>query len=226
MPLKPPSTIIERRLLSERYKIIAGIDEVGRGAWAGPLVAAACVLNVSESGIINPPAGEAGQELRKTKIKKIYRVRDSKLLTSDSRAKLARVIKKKVLSWSIGEVSVKELTNLGLTKALECAYKRAIESLDVNPDMAIIDGSAHCYILPCFYQSIVQGDSLCLSIACASIIAKDYRDRLMRNLAKEFRGYGFEKHKGYGTKYHQEQLAKYGLSEIHRQNFKSIKNFV
>lgn len=213
--LRIPKTAQEEYLRAKGFEKIAGLDEVGRGAWAGPLVAAAVILPQSEIKNPTPLTGS-----KNAKIKKIYRLRDSKLLTSKERQKLAGKIKK-TCQFGIGEVSAKEIDRLKLTKATELAFLRSIENLKVKPDFVLIDGFRFKLTILC--QAIKKGDMVCSSIAAASIIAKDHRDKIMRNLDQKIGGYYFAKHKGYGTKLHQQRLKKLGPTPFHRKSFLPIQ---
>lgn len=194
--LRIPKTHHEDFLREKGFKIICGLDEVGRGAWAGPLVASAVILN-----------------------KRLYGLRDSKLLTAKEREKLARKIRasSKV---GIGEVSVNEVNNLKLTKATQLAFSRAVKRLGRSPDYILSDGFKFNSPIPC--RALKKGDMVCSSIAAASIIAKVYRDRLMRQLDKKVKGYYFSKHKGYGTRLHRARLRKLGPSSVHRKYYGPI----
>lgn len=194
--LKIPKYNHEEALKEKGYKYICGVDEVGRGAWAGPLVAAAVILD-----------------------KRYYSVRDSKLLRPCDREKLSRKIKRTSF-WAVGEVTVEELNELKMTKATQLAFRRAVENLRAKPDFVLVDGFNFDSPIPCL--AIKKGDMTCLSIAAASIIAKVHRDRLMRQLDKETKGYYFRLHKGYGTKLHQRRLEKQGTSKHHRKFFGPI----
>jgi ribonuclease HII len=190
----------ERKLKKQGYKFIAGVDEVGCGAWAGPLFAGAIILS--------------------PKFKK--KICDSKQLSCENREKYAREIQKKNKCHALGVVNKKELDILGLTKARKLACERAIKNLPKKPDFVLFDGYDifKKFFLP--YQFIVKGDEKTKSIACASIIVKVARDKAMQNLAKKYPKYQFEKNKGYGTKKHQTLLLKYGVCALHRKSFKPI----
>jgi len=199
-----PKQEYENFLREKGFKIVCGLDEVGRGSWAGPLVAGAVILN-----------------------RRLYGLRDSKLLNSKRREKLARKIRK-TSRFGIGEVNVAELNKLKLTKGTHLAFNRAIKALGVKPDFTLIDGSLSLYperarASRTGCRAIKKGDMICSSIAAASIVAKVYRDKLMRQLDKEVKGYNFSSHKGYGTKEHQEKLKKLGPSKAHRMFYKSLK---
>ena len=195
--LRIPKTSQEEFLKEQGFNRICGVDEVGRGAWAGPLVAAAVILN-----------------------KRLYGLRDSKLLTSKEREKLSKKIKK-TSSWGIGEVSVEELNKLKMTKSTQLAFKRAIAKIK-KPEFVLADGFKFESSIPC--RALKKGDMTCSSIAAASIIAKVHRDKIMRKLDNEIKGYYFNKHKGYGTKLHQRRLAKLGPSKHHRLFYKNFKD--
>lgn len=202
--LRIPRFNHEEHLHELGFGIVCGIDEVGRGAWAGPLVAAAVILN-----------------------KKLYGLRDSKMLSASQREKLAKKIQR-TSKWGIGEVSAKELNKLKLTKGTQLAFRRAIKALGVKPDFILFDGLPGLYLeratasrTGC--RALKKGDMICSSIAAASIIAKVYRDELMRQLDKEIKGYNFSSHKGYGTKEHQARLKKLGPSKVHRMFYKSLR---
>ncbi|MCL5407614.1 MAG: ribonuclease HII [Patescibacteria group bacterium] len=194
--LRIPKDNHEVNLKEQGFNFICGLDEVGRGAWAGPLVAAAVILD-----------------------RRYYKLRDSKLLTSKDREKLSRKIKKTCF-WGIGEVSVEEIDELKLTKATQLAFRRAVENLKVKPDFVLSDGFKFDSPLPCLH--LIKGDMNCVSIAAASIIAKVYRDKLMLQLDEKIEGYSFGLHKGYGTKLHQKRLEKLGPSVHHRRCCKPI----
>ncbi len=199
-----PNYNLENKLIKQGYKNIVGIDEVGRGALAGPLVAVAAeILNL------------------KFPISK--QIRDSKLLSENQREKIFENLSEKVI-WSVGIVSHKEIDKIGITKANILVIKRAIRKLEIDPDYLLLDkvyGFKHN--LP--FESIVKGDSKVLSIAAASILAKVYRDRMMRKYHKKYPNYNFNKHKGYGTALHKLCLKKHGVCKIHRTSYRPVKNF-
>jgi ribonuclease HII len=196
----------EEKLCQEQgYSLVAGIDEVGRGCLAGPVVASAVIL----------PAGISGRWLRQ--------VRDSKLLTSEQREELCPYIHQAAISIGTGVVGSDLIDKFGMTRAVQLAMKMAIERLLPQPNYILID----YFILPDVslpQKGVEDGDTLCFSIACASIVAKVYRDHLMVELDRKFPGYGFAHHKGYGTEEHVACLRKLGPSPIHRWLFSPVRN--
>jgi len=194
--LRIPQTSQEEYLKECGFEVVCGVDEVGRGSWAGSLVAGAVILS-----------------------RRLYGLRDSKLLSSKEREKLSSKIKRSSI-WGIGEVSASDIDKIGLSKATQLAFKRAISKLR-KPDFVLADGFKFLSPIPC--RALKKGDMTCSSIAAASIIAKVYRDQLMRRLDKDIKGYYFSKHKGYGTKLHQNRIAKLGPSLEHRKSYLPIK---
>lgn len=189
--------IYENKAIENGYEFICGVDEAGRGPLAGPVCAAAVIL---PKGII------------------IDGVNDSKKLTEKKREALFDVICNTALAYSIVFADVDEIEEINILRATMNAMKRAVESLNVKADFAYIDGNTMPPIdIP--GECIVKGDAKSMSVACASILAKVSRDRLMLEYAEEYPQYGFEKHKGYGTKVHTEALREYGPCPIHRPSF-------
>ena len=179
------------------YKAICGVDEAGRGPLAGPVCAAAVIL---------PPNTI------------IDGVNDSKKLTEKKREALFDVIKETAVSYCIAYASVEEIESINILNATMLAMKRAVEGLDVKADYAMIDGNKMTP-LDIDGETIVKGDAKSMSIACASILAKVSRDRLLYEYAKEYPQYQFDKHKGYGTAAHREAIIKYGPCPYHRMSF-------
>jgi ribonuclease HII len=183
---------------------VAGVDEVGRGPWAGPVIAAAVILDPKKI-----PLG----------------INDSKKLSVKKREILYAEITSTSIASAIGLASVAEIDSLNILEASKLAMQRAIEKLSITPNHLLIDGiHKPSSKYPC--TTIIKGDQKSLSIAAASIIAKVTRDRIMEDLAKIYPQYGWEKNAGYGTKLHQEGLEKYGANEHHRQSFKPIKLYL
>ena len=187
----------ERALREEGFSLICGVDEAGRGCLAGPVCAAAVIL----------PFGL-----------EIEGLNDSKQLSEKQRERLYEVITRKALAWGVGWAEVEEIERLNILRATFLAMNRAIESLNIKPDIALIDGNRNAGIT---YPSrcLVDGDALSASVAAASIVAKVSRDRLMRLLDREHPEYGFAANKGYGTKAHREAILLRGACPIHRASF-------
>jgi ribonuclease HII len=190
---------IERQLLAEGYKYIAGVDEVGRGPLAGPVVCAAVIMPLDESLIIEG-------------------VDDSKKLSASKREKLAALIRERALAYTMYEVSEKVIDEINILQATRLGMKNALEGLTISPDVVITDGNMTLDI-PFPQHSIVHGDALSYSIGAASIIAKVYRDALMDEFAKTYPAYGFERNKGYGTAEHIKAIREIGPCSIHRKTF-------
>ncbi len=187
------------------YKHIAGLDEAGRGALAGPVAVGAVVLpHDDETLLFQALAG----------------VRDSKQLTRLGRERLAPRIKDVALSWSVAFASAGEIDSFGIVRATRTAAVRALNGLSLTLDYLLTDFRLELPQLDLSQTSLVKGDARCLSIACASVLAKTARDQLMRELDLQYPGYGLGKHKGYGTQAHRSAMKRLGLSEIHRQTFK------
>ncbi len=191
-------THIERDLRAERGPLLAGVDEVGRGPLAGPVVACAVIM---------PPDMRA-----------IRGVDDSKMLTADERVRLCSRIQDRALAFALGAASVHEIERLNIYQASVLAMKRALGRLAIQPDHVIIDGKT-MRTLPVPHTAIVHGDARCHTIACASIIAKVTRDRLMARLAVRYPGYTWERNVGYTTKAHIRGLDSHGITPHHRRSF-------
>ncbi len=188
----------EKRLWCEGYRYVAGLDEVGYGAWAGPVVAAVVVCKESRL---------------------IYKLDDSKKLKIKDRERLAKKIYSRAFFVSVGEASVEEIADLGLGVARDLAMIRSLEGLEIEPDYLITDAvNLKWKDKPC--MAVIKADAKIASVAAASIVAKVHRDNLMKRLSQIYKRHGFAKHKGYGTKYHQEMILKYGLTGQHRINYK------
>lgn len=187
----------EQNAINKGFSAVCGVDEAGRGPLAGPVCAAAVIL--PDNTIIEG-------------------VNDSKKLTEKKREALFDVIKSTALSYCIAYASVEEIESMNILNATMLAMKRAVEGLDVKADYAMIDGN-RLPDLDIESECIVKGDAKSMSVACASILAKVSRDRLLYDYAKEYPQYHFEKHKGYGTKVHVEALKEYGPCLYHRMSF-------
>jgi len=195
---------IEASLRASGITRIAGVDEAGRGPCAGPLVVAAVILKYLDST-------------------ELTRVRDSKALTENVREELFDVICQQAESYSIIEISPQEIDQFGLHKSNLEGMRRAINSLSVTPEYVLTDGYAiEGLAIP--NLAVWKGDQVALSISAASILAKVYRDRIMREMDAKYPGYGFAKHKGYITAAHTSAISELGITEIHRKSFANIAN--
>ena len=192
---------LETLLASRVGGLVCGVDEAGRGPWAGPVSAGAVILNPDDL-----PAG----------------IDDSKALTHARREALEIEIKARAIAWGVGFASVEEIDALNILHATGLAMCRAIEALSVQPVAALVDGN-YRFKLPCDIQTVVKGDSLSLSIAAASILAKTARDRLMVALDADYPGYGFAGHKGYNAPVHSEALRTLGPCPAHRRSWAPIR---
>lgn len=187
----------EKECIENGANVVCGVDEAGRGPLAGPVYAAAVIL---PHGLI------------------IEGVNDSKKLSPKKRDALFDVIKEKAVCYCVATASVEEIDELNILKATHLAMRRAVEGLSTKPDIALIDGNS-APKMSVKVQTIIKGDSLSHSIACASILAKVSRDRFMAEQALEYPQYFFEKHKGYGTKLHTDTIKQFGPCAIHRKTF-------
>jgi ribonuclease HII len=199
-----PSFIEEERLAAQGYRLIAGVDEVGRGALAGPVVAAAVILP------------------NNIKAAWFDEVRDSKLLTPAKRERLYLQIREVAVAVGIGEAPHSIVDSQGVVRATRIAMKQAIEQLSPSPESLLID-YLHLPEINLPQKGIVHGDNLSFSIACASIIAKVARDRIMVEFDRDFPGYGMARHKGYGTRQHVSCLLRLGACAIHRRSFRPVR---
>ncbi len=198
-----PTFEYETKLWDQGLQYIAGVDEVGRGCFAGPVVAAAVIL----------PSHFSATD----------KINDSKKLTPKVRETLAIIIKEYAVAYAIAEVSVAIINQVGIGKATQQAFLQAVSQLKIPPEHVFIDA----FMIDGFHKEkqtpILYGDSISISIAAASIIAKVYRDELMRRLHENYKKYDFFTNKGYGTKRHREAIGKYGLCDLHRTSFKLEK---
>ncbi len=192
-----PNLEIESSFWQKGYNFLVGIDEVGRGSWAGPLVAAGVILPKN----FNIPEGLA----------------DSKMVKPQKRQILDGIIKKESINYYISEVSARDINKYGLGKATNILFRKIAKEL--KGDFCLIDAFYIKHFSKKRQLAVKNGDQICASIAAASIIAKVYRDGLMKKLHIKYPRYGFSKNKGYGTKAHQEAIKKYGFSKIHRTSY-------
>lgn len=192
-----------KSFFSKNVIVEAGCDEAGRGCLAGPVVAAAVILP------------------RKFRHKAIN---DSKQLDKNSREELEPLIKKKALAWAVAEVSSEEIDQINILNASFLAMHRALDQLQITPELLLIDGNRFNPYKNICHQCIIDGDALYLSIAAASILAKNHRDRIMREYSLRFPGYGWETNVGYPTPAHRKALRELGMTPLHRRSFHCIPN--
>ena len=195
---KTPDLKIENQILNDSRKLICGIDEVGRGALAGPVVAAAVILDFKNI----PP-----------------NINDSKKLSKSSRQTIQNEIFTSAISVGIGSANNTEIDKINILEATLLSMKRAYKNLNIKPNLALIDGNK-APLLDCEIKTVINGDELSLSIAAASIIAKVYRDKLMAKIDKKFPNYNFKNNVGYGTKEHYNAIKQNGTIIYHRKSFK------
>ena len=206
VPGRLPHLQLELDLLAHGHRIVAGLDEAGRGAWAGPVVAAAVVLPLHRSDLSCVLSG----------------VRDSKLLTPRRREELLPVIREVAWATGVGVAPSSYVDRYGVVAATRRAMRGAIRDLGLSPDYLLID-YLHLPNMAIAQKGIPKGDRRHLSIAAASIVAKVTRDRALCELDRQYRGYGFAKHKGYGTRQHAESLAHMGPCAVHRYSFAPVR---
>ncbi len=192
----------ERELMEKGYRYIAGVDEVGRGPLAGPVVCCAVIMPLNEEDIVDG-------------------VDDSKKVSEKKRKVLAEEIKKRAVSYKICRIEPEEIDEINILQATKKCMKECVMGLEIPPDVVLVD--ALDLDIPYKTRGIIKGDALSYSIGAASIVAKVYRDELMEKYAEVYPYYGFEKNKGYGTKAHIDALKERGACPIHRKTF--IKNF-
>lgn len=197
----------EKKLWQKGFRFVAGLDEAGRGAIAGPITAAAVILDK--------------KKIKDRKFKKyLYQIKDSKKISPRLREKIFSFIKKISLTYSIASLSSKIIDKKGISWANLEVMKRAIKKLKIKPDYFIVDGKLNFKNIKIPFSSIVNADEKIISCSAASILAKVSRDNLMKKLDKKYPEYGFAKHKGYGTKEHYQKLNRYGACPCHRKSFR------
>lgn len=199
----------EENLIRKGYRLIAGVDEAGRGPLAGPVVAGAVIF-------------ENDQKVVRELI--LLGIRDSKQISEKKRGKLYDFICAEAKSWSCASVSEKVIDEINILNATKQAMRDAVLGLSVRPDFLLIDGNATLDDFPVSQLAIPKADAYVFSVSAASIIAKVTRDRLLEEMDTEYPGYGFSRHKGYGTKSHLEAIRKNGPCPIHRRSFEPIKS--
>jgi ribonuclease HII len=201
-----PTRTIERELWAAGHEVIVGVDEVGRGAWAGPLMVGAAIL---------------------PREKRVNGVRDSKMLSEANRERLFDRIADWCEAWSVGAASQEECDELGMAEAQRLAARRAVDGLGVVPDAAVVDGKWN-FLTGCvpYVEMRVKADRYCLSVAAASILAKVTRDRIMRDLSGSYPNWSFDTNKGYPCPLHKTALQGYGPSAIHRRTWVFMDHYV
>lgn len=203
---RPPTRAIEKELWELGYPVVVGIDEVGRGAWAGPLTVGAAIV---------------------PRDKRVNGIRDSKLLTEADRERLFDKVAGWCETWGVGHATQAECDAIGMTAAQRLAARRAIEQLATRPDAAIVDG-AWDFVSPhvAHVERVIKADARCLAVAAASILAKVSRDRLMREYAEHYPAWNFDLNKGYPCDTHLAALQGWGPSAIHRRSWVFMDNYV
>jgi ribonuclease HII len=193
--------VFENQAWAEGYKLVAGLDEVGRGCIAGPVVAAACILDPSK------PLPEG--------------LNDSKKVTESNRDEIAVQLKETCIAYAIGQIEADEIDRINILEATKQAMLNAIATLEPAPDFLLID-ALYLKRSPLPQRSIIKGDSISASIAAASILAKTYRDDLMKAYDTEYPQYGFAAHKGYGCATHYDAIRAHGPCPLHRMSFRGV----
>lgn len=202
MPGRPAGWSHERRLQADGFRSVAGVDEVGRGCLAGPVVAGAVVLDLR---------------------RRVRGLRDSKLLPPAMRERLARRIVERAVAFAVGVVEPDEIDRTDILRATLLAMTRAVEALRVRPDYVLVDALTIPGIgIP--QGGLVHGDRISASIAAASIVAKFYRDEMMQSFHALYPSYGFDRHKGYGTAEHYDALRRFGPTPLHRSTFRGVRS--
>ena len=200
-----PSLDFELKLWRQGVGLVAGLDEAGRGAWAGPVSAGAVILPADVTILARLPG-----------------VRDSKEMSPGARLEWAGIIRAQAMAWGVGFASSQEIDEVGIVPATRLAMRRALEACRVRPAHLLVD-ALRLPELDLPQTALIKGDARCLSIAAASVLAKTARDALMAELDQRYPGYRFQAHKGYGTRLHQEALAESGPCPVHRLTFAPVR---
>ncbi|WP_126641694.1 ribonuclease HII [Embleya hyalina] len=193
-----PTYDVERELIARGARVVAGVDEVGRGAWAGPVLVAAAITDLSV-----PPAG----------------LTDSKLLTARRREELAAAVEPWVRAYAFGAAEPEEIDTLGMTAALRLAAVRALSALPIRPDTIVLDGKHDFLGVPWAVRCVIKGDQSCVGVAAASVLAKVRRDAMMAGLGEKYPEYGFAGNAGYPAPVHRAALAEFGPTPHHRMSW-------
>jgi ribonuclease HII len=195
----------KRVKLAKKIKYIAGVDEAGRGPWAGPVMGASVILREETLSLSD--------------------LKDSKLLTPEKREILFEIIIKEAVAYNVYSADEKVIDSVNILEATKIVFQKCINNIHVKPDLVLVDGNAKIPNIKIPQICIIDGDKKSAAIAAASILAKVTRDRLMVRLSLKYPEYEFAKHKGYGTALHMEKIKLYGPCEIHRKSFKPIREF-
>jgi ribonuclease HII len=201
-----PGLDFENALWESGLRQVAGLDEAGRGAWAGPVAAAAVILPFNNPDLLKCLSG----------------VRDSKQMAAGQRFLWAECIREEAAAFGVGLASHEEIDRVGILRATRLAMGRALEQLQITPDYLLLD-AVLLRDRETGQTALVKGDNLSLTIAAASVLAKTARDKIMIEMEKDYPGYGFLRHKGYGTAFHRQALLEKGVCEIHRRSFRPVK---
>lgn len=205
-PMKITPNMKREKELWRQGRVVVGIDEAGRGAWAGPVVVAAVILPKNH--------------------KQVDGITDSKLVSPAKRAEYYDLITDFATDFGVGIISHEVIDEVGILEAIKLGAREAVAMMRTKSDYLLIDALDLTSHIECEQEAIIKGDQKIYSISCASIIAKVTRDNLMIALGGEYTKYAFHRHKGYGTRLHQERLAKHGISNIHRRSYKPIKAYL
>lgn len=223
----------EKALLDKGIRLVAGVDEVGRGPLAGPFVAAAVILdlerlinlqNMFDAALLSSLKKLGNNDVLDPKFENYKHIDDSKKISEKKREKLAEFIKENAVSYSIIEIESTQLDKWGMSKTTQEAFYQAVTNLHIKPEHVLIDGFEMKKLTRESQTFIAQGDTKSISVGAASIIAKVYRDHKMCEFHEKFPIYGFNMHKGYGTKLHLAAIREHGVCEIHRRCFEPVKS--
>jgi ribonuclease HII len=220
----------EIELLNKGIKHIAGVDEAGRGPLAGPLVVAAVILDIEKIVDLHFQAENTKSDVPDAVLNKTYekyaQIRDSKLLSEKKRCDLEEFITNEAISYSVVEIDVDAIDREGIGNANQSGFFQAINKLGTKPNYILTDHFEIHKITKEHQQNITKGDNKSITIAAASILAKQHRDKLMRNAHKMYPIYDFTQHKGYGTKRHRELIKEHGPCALHRKSFEPVKSML
>lgn len=226
MPSNINNTLYEFELIQKGITYIAGIDEAGRGPLAGPMVTAAVILNPEHILELNQIISTNNDVVLASPLKEYSQIDDSKKLTEKRRNELTPFIKKNAIAYSIQVVEHNIIDKKGIVTATQMSFFNSVNKLDIKAEHTLTDNFEIKSMKPLLQTNIPKGDSLSITIAAASILAKTHRDEIMIKYHEIYPHYGFNKHKGYGTKLHKEMLIKHGICDIHRKSFEPVKTLI